>query len=564
MLGLLLLLNIPMQGQIILTEVMFDPDTLEHHNEFVEIFNMGTQVVNLQGWMIGDSTELDNIVGTGSGLNLAPGQFAVILDGSYFGNSTTYDTLIPPSALILAIDDGAFGQYGWANTVSEPVILVNFTGDTVQLYHYSPGNIPGYSDEKIVLSEDNTHLNWADSHVFQGTPGDTNSVFPLSRDLMIDTIRIVPEYPIEEIPFQVQVTLKNIGTEAVSEFGVIIFEDENSNQKPDPREILADSLLNRQILPGDTERISLEIDTLSAGEHTLSIWLDFPADQNPANNIKVITITVEFFRASVVINEIMYRPRVGESEWLELYNDSEQFYNLSGWKFADARDTVEISPTPVVIAPESYVILSGDSSVIWYYGLDPQSCVVVKSLPTLNNDEDDLKIFSPAGRLIDRVTYSDSWMRRNVNAGISLERINPNISAQLADNWTASVDPDGSTPARKNSVFVETVAANANIVVHPNPFSPDNDGFEDFTLIQYQLAAQTAFLTADIYDVLGRKVRRLANKLPVGQNGSLIWDGKDDQGNFARIGLYLILLRVSQSQTNLYQEMRATVALIKK
>lgn len=564
MIGLLLLINVPTQAQIILTEVMFDPDTLEHHNEFVEIFNVGNQPVNLQGWMIGDSTELDHLLGTGSGLSLASGQFAVILDGSYSGNSTTYDTLIPPAALVLTIDDGAFGQYGWANTVSEPVILVNAAGDTVQLYRYSPGNIPGYSDEKILLNEGNDPESWMNSRVFRGTPGDTNSVFPHSRDLLLDTVRIIPQYPIEEMPFQVRASLKNIGTEAVAEFGIIVFEDENTNQQPDPGEIRADSMLHQMILPGDTMQIALEIDSLPAGEHTLTIRVDFPADQDPANNRKAITFTVEFFRSSVVINEILYRPRVGESEWLELFNAGEQSYNLTGWKIADARDTVEIAPTPVVIASGGYVVLSGDSSVIWYYGLDPQNCVVIKSLPTLNNDTDDLKLFSPAGRLIDRVTYSDSWMRRNVSAGISLERINPAVSSQLADNWTASVDPEGSTPARKNSVFVETVTTDAKIVIHPNPFSPDNDGFEDFTLIQYQIAAQTAFLTADIYDVLGRKVRRLADKLPVGQNGSLIWDGKDDEGNFARIGLYLVLLRVSQSQTDLYQELKATVALIKR
>ena len=165
---------------------------------------------------------------------------------------------------------------------------------------------------------------------------------------------------------------------------------------------------------------------------------------------------------------------------------------------------------------------------------------------------------------MERIIYSGSWMGRETGAGISLERISPHISSQLADNWAASAAPEGSTPGKQNSIYIAKEASASTLNVNPNPFSPDNDGYEDITILQYQLSEQTALMTVDIFDIIGRRVRRLADQMPVGQNGSIIWDGKDNEGRVCRIGIYIFFVRVFQTNKNLFKEMKETVVLVKK
>jgi hypothetical protein len=164
-------------GQIVLTEVMFDPDGSEHANEFIEIYNIGTSgEVDLTGWKIGDGSGEDGITDTGEGLIMAPKQFGLILDPDYFENSTQYDYIIPDDALVLTIDGATLGSGGLSNSQAETVTLYDPAHEIVCQYVYSTGNPSGHSDEKIDLPGSDAQDNWMDSAVFNGTPGFRNSV----------------------------------------------------------------------------------------------------------------------------------------------------------------------------------------------------------------------------------------------------------------------------------------------------------------------------------------------------------------------------------------------------
>jgi len=173
----LLLLAFEAEGEVVLSEVMFDPAGSEYYDEFVELYNTGPDTVDLGGWRIGDGEELDRIKPLDRGTLLAPGQFALVLDSGYPERSTTYDPL-PPEALLLTVDDASFGKGGWSNTSPEPVRLVDPEGQEVARYVYSLGNRPGYSDEKALLDRGDRPDNWRDSRVEGGTPGLPNSVSP--------------------------------------------------------------------------------------------------------------------------------------------------------------------------------------------------------------------------------------------------------------------------------------------------------------------------------------------------------------------------------------------------
>ena len=166
-------------GQIVLTEVMFNPDGSDHVHEFVEIFNAGGQgEVDLTGWKIGDGYGEDELKDTGRGLILLSGQYGLILDSDYFGNSNLYDHLIPEGALVLTIHGTTLGSGGLSNSRPETVVIYDTDHEVHAEYAYTIGNAPGHSDEKVDAAGSDEPENWKDSSVFNGTPGFRNSVTP--------------------------------------------------------------------------------------------------------------------------------------------------------------------------------------------------------------------------------------------------------------------------------------------------------------------------------------------------------------------------------------------------
>ena len=166
---------------VVLSEVMYDPSGPDHHDEYVELVNTDSVAsVDLSGWCLGDGEEIDRLQDGGEGMVLAPGQFALVLDGSYSSASRAYES-VRTSALLLTIDDRAFGRGGWSNSEEESVVLCNPRGDTVEVFRYRPARQPGYSWEKVDPAAGPAAANWALTLVEGGTPGRPNSVQGMGR-----------------------------------------------------------------------------------------------------------------------------------------------------------------------------------------------------------------------------------------------------------------------------------------------------------------------------------------------------------------------------------------------
>ena len=53
------------QSPIVLSEVMFNPSGNENYNEFIEIYNISAEEVDLSGYWIGDGVDSDEIIDAG-------------------------------------------------------------------------------------------------------------------------------------------------------------------------------------------------------------------------------------------------------------------------------------------------------------------------------------------------------------------------------------------------------------------------------------------------------------------------------------------------------------------
>jgi len=166
-------------AQVVLSEVMWNPATAEQHDEYVELDNRSDAAwVDLSGWHLGDGDELDALVDAGDGLVLPPGARALVLDGSYGGSSTTYDSL-RGRVFMLTIEDRAFGRGGWSNSAPEAVILCDAAGETVDVFQYEPVEASGRSWERLDGDAGGGSGEWTLSAAAGGTPGRPNSVAAL-------------------------------------------------------------------------------------------------------------------------------------------------------------------------------------------------------------------------------------------------------------------------------------------------------------------------------------------------------------------------------------------------
>lgn len=168
-------------------------------------------------------------------------------------------------------------------------------------------------------------------------------------------------------------------------------------------------------------------------------------------------------KGDVVINEIFADPSpiigLPTTEFLEIWNTSPEYVSLKGWKYSDATSTYTFGED--FIPPNSYLILCQTSAVASYqsYG----KTIGLNVWPTLNNDNDYLKLVDQAGALIDEVAYTDDWYKDEVKkqGGYTLELIDPKNNCKRIQNWTSSVAIIGGTPGIRNSVYQTQLSATA-------------------------------------------------------------------------------------------------------
>lgn len=149
----------------------------------------------------------------------------------------------------------------------------------------------------------------------------------------------------------------------------------------------------------------------------------------------------------IVINELMFDPAFGQSEFVELHNRGRTAFDLRHLRIRDARsDNIPLSFERVTIEPGGYSILVGDSAS-FSATFDGLRFVPVDRWPPLNNGGDSVVLSGPEG-VVDSLTYVATESTR----GVSLERIDPDGPSE-SHNFASSLDPSGSTPGRINSVF---------------------------------------------------------------------------------------------------------------
>ena len=277
---------------------------------------------------------------------------------------------------------------------------------------------------------------------------------------------------------------------------------------------------------------------------------------------------VAWSQETLLLSEVMFQPRVGEAEYVELYNAGDEDVELSDYMIirwvGDSLGTRYPLPSHRVGARE-YVVLTKDAAAVAAaFPRAERQKVVECSLPTYPNEGGAVVVATADGTIAERLDYSPAMHSRLLRnkAGVSLERRNFERPCNEAGNWFSAASTAGyGTPTLPNSQSMEYVAEEASFAFSSELLSPDGDGYQDELTIEYALDDGDVYASIDIYDAAGRPVCRLLNNALLGTHGTIVWNGLGEGGSALRQGRYALIIKLYNLQGT-RQTLRRTVAII--
>lgn len=523
----------PAQNEVLITEIMADPSPSQGlpEAEYIELYNASDKAIDLMGCDLSGVEIPESIV-------FQPGEYL------FFASlSSGADFLLYPEIILLEGMSSTFLTNG-----GRELVLTNPDGLRVDRVNYdlswygdADKEDGGYSLERINLNEPcRGKDNWTGSNDEQGgTPGQSNSVFSEEPDLSPpEAIAVyalsedVLEIRFNEVLDSVSVVLADVQISPSIELAGVI------NRAPDYSSVLV--LLSENLQEGLIYELSITEIADCVGNFNVEPTLFTFALPQPGEP------------GDILINEVLFDPRTGGRDFVELYNASDKNIGLRNWVIQNADLTTRvITEDPLVIFPGQHLVLTDDiQNIIAEYpmsGAYLENFFEVEALPSFNNGEGSVILADSLENVVDRFDYLEDYHFPLLNSfdGVSLERLSYTRPTNEPGNWSSASERVGfSTAGYINSQFLPEGRASAQFELEDEVFSPDNDGFEDVLLINYLLDDPGYLATIGIYDRRGRLIRRLANNLLPGTEGTISWDGTTEDRSKARIGPHIILIEL--------------------
>ncbi len=274
-------------------------------------------------------------------------------------------------------------------------------------------------------------------------------------------------------------------------------------------------------------------------------------------NVQALPNSISFFyvkpyqikKNDLLISEVLFNPKIGGVDFIEIYNNTDQLLDLKNLKIANVDVNGEpaniktIGPS-IYMPAHTYWVLTTNSTIIKhsYQVLFPNQFIEITSMPAYNNDKGTVILLADQ-TIVDRFDYKEEMHVPLLNNpdGVSLERISMLKPANEVGNFTsAAMNVGFATPTSKNSVTNNEILKKNNVTLASSTFSPDGDGFEDLLQINYEFVNHGNFATINIYNDKGVLVKKLQRNASVSTEGNFNWNGLNDAGNLSGVGIYIV------------------------
>ncbi|MBN2778282.1 MAG: lamin tail domain-containing protein [Bacteroidales bacterium] len=521
---------------VVICEIMADPDpvVLLPEVEYIELYNSTEYDLDLSNWTISAGSTIRTL-----GLTIVEAGGYVVL--CHIDDVNLFDENISISGV------ESFPSLTNGGTV---LTLKDDKENVVHTIHYSDtwygDNFKkegGYSLEMIDVNNPCEGVeNWiATNDIRGGTPGEQNSVYSNGNP------DLTSPYP--------------FACEAIAPDTVIVYFNETL------QESFANNTINFEIAQFGNPT------WIEAAEPDFSvIKMKFTAEfeigtvyylsvldsiRDCFGNMVLDNTSIRFaiadsvHQGDVVINEILFNPFSGGSDFVELYNNSDCVLDLKKlWIMNEdesgaIKDVYQLTEISRLLLPGEFCAVSEDIQFLTdnYYIMYPENLYEVSNIPSMSDDEGNIIIADRYQTYIDEVSYTDDQHYKLLASddGVSLERINYDSPSSDPSNWhSAAQDAGFATPGYVNSQYSDLIVSESVIAVSPEAFSPDNDGVDDRLTISYNLDEPGYTATIAVYGSGGNFITYLKNNEMLGMQGELFWDGFDNGNNICPPGIYIV------------------------
>lgn len=527
--------ELPLPGDIIVTEFMADPSPVVSvlpDAEYIELYNRSNKVIQLQELRYstgGTPQQLPNFL-------LLPGRYVIVCPNSQAAAFSAFGDVAPLGSFPALVNGG------------DEIILFNLQGEELFYLEYDLSwyqdiskRDGGWSIEMI-----NTDLpgdcpsNWrASIDTRGGTPGAVNSVQGQPDDaqgpLLLTTAVLTPT----SVRLQFNEPLLS-GALASNLFSI------------DGGIAIASALL---LTPSSQVLLSLSVPLQPGQIYMLTVSQqikDCIGNVSNAAQTVPLGLAEPVVPGDLVLNEILFNPLTGGTDFLELYNNSNKVLNLNGLRIENTQKTGSTASSNFLqdyfLFPQEYIAITADVQDIRFRYETPNLRALVQNAIPSFDDKSGNATISMSGVVLDAFDYVETMHTPLLDTkdGVSLERLDPDGPTQSSGNWHSAAAAVGfATPGYRNSQFFPAPTLTDRIISIPNKtFSPDGDGFEDILQIFYTADKPGFVLNLRIFDAHGRLVRNLLRSELLAASGVFKWDGVNDEGTKARSGIYILWIEL--------------------
>ena len=546
---LILLLPVTLFSQIanryyiVIDEIMADPTPQVGlpNNEWIELKNTSAIAINLLGFRVSD---LSGQSGAMPSYLLKPDSFVIVCTGSAVAAMSAFGPTISVTSFPSLDNAGDV-----ISLISPQTKIIHAVSYNINWYQNELKKDGGWTLEMIDTKNPCSGFsNWkASIDIKGGTPGKKNSVDTsntdkispkLLRAFAVDNLNItlVFDEPLDSLKGATAASYSisdGIGTPQSAITIAPVFDHVTLK-------------LNTPLAVNKVYTITANIVTDCAGNSIGS--------KNSAR-AGLSSVTDSF---DIVINEILFNPNSGGVDYVEIYNRSQKIIDAKQLYIANRNSTnvissiQQLSTESILIFPGDFLVLTEDPQIVkqQYVTTNPDAFLQVSNMPAFSDDKGDVIILNGQGKIVDEVAYSDKWHFALIanTEGVALERIDYNAASVQNNFHSAATSVGYGTPGYKNSQFRIDQQVQGEINVTPEIFSPDNDGTDDFAVINYSFPSPGYVTSITIFDASGRPVRYLQKNALSGIKGSYIWDGLGEKQQKLSQGIYIIFTEIFNTE----------------
>jgi len=524
----------PNFNELLITEIMADPTPSVGlpEVEYLELYNASDDLLSTTGLRLADATSSTLLRST----LLLPGEYLIVSANADQPQLASRGRTMGITSFPSLNSSG--DQLSITDSYGREIFSVSYSDDW---YNDAEKKQGGWSLEMIDYNRPcGEQNNWTVSvAVAGGTPGQINSVNHTNPDNQ-------PPY--------LQAAFAESPTEVILQFSEKLFPDSFENGQ-----ISIGNGITVDIIEWNADRksaIAFLIDSLQAQvTYTVQASQLYDCSGNYINDQAVsLVLSEEAALDDVLLSEILFYPRSGGVRFVEIYNHSNKSINLKDWQLANLEgDSLTnlslVSNENYQLAPNQYLAFTEDATTLIgdYPSASEENIVVVESLPSLPSGGGNIVLISSSSEPMQHLEYDEDWHHPVLDdaRGVSLERIQWNAPVNDRNNWQSAAQTVGfATPGYANSQLSTTSPLQAALSVDPQVFTPDQNGFNDYTQIRYRWPNAGNVANVIVFNSQGQKVKHLARNTTLAEEGFLRWDGTDDAGQQLSMGYYIIYFEI--------------------